>query len=224
MRSTMRVFRRLHSTGKPHSNAELTDFIELWTPATFKQVGVGLALGSAAVGALVSPVLGGAAAAATAYYWHVGLKDMRQTSHTITRNFPVLGHLRFILESVRPEFRQYFVESESDGKPFDREHRAIAYQRAKDAVDTLPFGTRRDVYAANYELCVWRARAACGCPQPNGAPCNLPQTPALPRTNAARRTACGPRTRPASRKSRACCLAGPTACSRIRARCSTCRA
>jgi hypothetical protein len=147
MQRAARVFRRAHSTGKNKTDhsAELTDFIELWTPTTFKKVGVGLAVGSAAAGVFVSPVLGGLAAAATAAYWSVGLRDLQQTQHTITRNFPVLGHLRFILESVRPEFRQYFVESDTDGAPFDRQHRAIAYQRAKDAVDTLPFGTRRDV-------------------------------------------------------------------------------
>ena len=104
MQRVARVFRRAHSTdkNKTEHSAELTDFIELWTPDTFKKVGVCLALGSVTAGALVSPLLGGAAAAATAFYWVVGLRDMRQTSHTITRNSPVLGHMRLILESVRP--------------------------------------------------------------------------------------------------------------------------
>jgi hypothetical protein len=78
---------------------------------------------------------------------------MAQTGHSIRRNFPVLGNLRYLLESIRPEIQQYFIESDSEGKPFDREQRSIVYQRSKDAVDTLPFGTRQDVYAPDYEYC-----------------------------------------------------------------------
>ena len=59
---------------------------------------------------------------------------------------------RYILESIRPEIRQYFIESDSAGEPFDRHHRSLAYQRAKDTADTVPFGTRRNVYEANYEF------------------------------------------------------------------------
>lgn len=77
-------------------------------------------------------------------------------THTRTRtqpsNFPVLGNVRYIFESIRPEIRQYFIESDSEASPFDRQHRAIAYQRAKQSCDTVPFGTRRDVYAEGYEF------------------------------------------------------------------------
>ncbi len=131
--------------------AELTDYIDLWTPNVFKAVGVGLGLGSAAAAFFAGPLAGAAAAAATALYWRVGLADMAQSGSSIRRNFPVLGNLRYILESVRPEIRQYLIEGDSEAAPFDRAHRVIAYQRAKGAVDSLPFGTRRDVYAEGYE-------------------------------------------------------------------------
>lgn len=81
----------------------------------------------------------------------VGVGDMRQTRHTLMRNFPVLAHFRYVAESVRPELRQYFVESDHEENPFSRERRTIIYQRAKDQVDSLPFGTRRDVYGDGYE-------------------------------------------------------------------------
>lgn len=77
--------------------------------------------------------------------------DVLQTRHAILRNFPVLGHFRYLFEMVRPEIMQYFVESNTDGMPFSREQRSLVYQRAKQDVDTLPFGTQRDVYQVGYE-------------------------------------------------------------------------
>src|SRR5262245_41051899 len=76
---------------------------------------------------------------------------MRQTKHAVRRNFPLIGHGRYLLEMIRPEINQYFVESNSDGRPFSRNDRSIVYQRAKGELDTLPFGTQRDVYAVGYE-------------------------------------------------------------------------
>lgn len=81
----------------------------------------------------------------------MGFYDMRQERHAIRRNFPVLGHLRYLLESIRPEINQYFIESNTDGMPFNREVRSIVYQRAKRQNDTIGFGTRHDVYASGYE-------------------------------------------------------------------------
>lgn len=135
-----------------HHVGELTDFIEKWTPDVFRNVGVGLAASSAAAAVAIGPVTGLSMAAFTALYWKVGLDDMNQNASTIRRNFPFLGNLRFILESLRPEIRQYFIESDKDGAPFDRQHRTIVYQRAKEASDLLPFGTRKDVYEENYEF------------------------------------------------------------------------
>ena len=80
-----------------------------------------------------------------------GVADMLQTRQAVRRNFPVIGHGRYLLELIRPEINQYFVESNSDGKPFSRNDRSVVYQRAKGELDTLPFGTQRDVYAAGYE-------------------------------------------------------------------------
>ena len=76
---------------------------------------------------------------------------MRQQKHTILRNFPVLGHLRYLLEGLRPEIRQYFIEGDNDSVPFSRSQRSIVYQRAKLQADNQPFGTRRNVYAEGYE-------------------------------------------------------------------------
>ncbi len=81
----------------------------------------------------------------------LGLADMTQKKHAIRRNFPILGHFRYLFELIRPEIQQYFVENNADGVPFSREARSVVYQRAKGALDTLPFGTQHDVYAVGYE-------------------------------------------------------------------------
>jgi glutamate synthase domain-containing protein 2 len=80
-----------------------------------------------------------------------GVADMVQTRQAIKRNFPLIGHARYLLELIRPEINQYFVESNHDGRPFSRNDRSVIYQRAKGDTDTLPFGTQRDVYATGYE-------------------------------------------------------------------------
>ena len=67
------------------------------------------------------------------------------------RNYPISAHLRFLLEEIRPEMRQYFFESEKDGMPFSRDTRAVIYQRAKMVLDKRPFGTQEDVYREGYE-------------------------------------------------------------------------
>ena len=87
----------------------------------------------------------------TSVFAAVGLRDINQKEHTILRNFPVIGHLRYWFESIRPEIRQYFVESDQEASPFTRENRSLVYQRAKGDVDSSPFGTRRDVYEPGYE-------------------------------------------------------------------------
>jgi glutamate synthase domain-containing protein 2 len=81
----------------------------------------------------------------------VGIYDQLQTKHAILRNFPVIGHGRYMLEAIRPEINQYFIESNTDGEPFDREQRSVVYQRAKGVNDTTPFGTQLDVYLPGYE-------------------------------------------------------------------------
>jgi len=80
----------------------------------------------------------------------VGVYDLIQRRHAILRNYPVIGHIRFMLESVRPELRQYLIEDERDPVPFSREHRALVYRRAKSVQDAQPFGTVKDVGAVGY--------------------------------------------------------------------------
>lgn len=77
--------------------------------------------------------------------------DVLQNSHTIRKNFPLVGHMRYLLEKVRPGINQYFVESNLDGRPYSRNHRSVIYQRAKRELDTVPFGTQLDVYQTGYE-------------------------------------------------------------------------
>src|SRR5579864_8223386 len=81
----------------------------------------------------------------------IGIHDIVQTRHAVLRNYPLMAHIRFILEEIRPEIRQYFLESEKDGTPFSRDKRAIVYQRAKRALDKRPFGTQYDVYSSGFE-------------------------------------------------------------------------
>jgi glutamate synthase domain-containing protein 2 len=81
----------------------------------------------------------------------IGTVDVFQKRHAVLRNYPLSAHIRFILEEIRPEIRQYFLESEKDGTPFSRDKRALVYQRAKRALDKRPFGTQNDVYANGFE-------------------------------------------------------------------------
>lgn len=80
----------------------------------------------------------------------IAIYDYCQTKHTLLRNFPILGHIRYILEFIRPEIRQYFIAGDSDEKPFSRELRTIVYERAKNITDTMPFGTMLDTKALGY--------------------------------------------------------------------------
>jgi glutamate synthase domain-containing protein 2 len=81
----------------------------------------------------------------------LGVRDMLQTRHSILRNYPIVAHMRFLFEEVRPEIRQYFFEGEKDGAPFSRDRRSVVYQRAKMALDKIPFGTQYNVYSEGYE-------------------------------------------------------------------------
>ena len=81
----------------------------------------------------------------------IGIWDLVQTKHSLRRNYPILANLRFLLEEVRPEIRQYFLESDLDGAPFNRSKRSIVYARAKGQLDKRPFGTQKDVYGHDFE-------------------------------------------------------------------------
>ncbi len=81
----------------------------------------------------------------------LGIYNMTQSKHAILRNFPVLGYFRYFFESISPEMQQYFIERETDGKPFPRNQRSAAYRRAKNLGDTVPFGTQLEVNHRKYE-------------------------------------------------------------------------
>ena len=83
----------------------------------------------------------------------------------MTRNYPIIGHARFLMEEIRPEIRQYFIESNTEGRPFDRELRDLVYDRAKGNHGEEPFGTQRDVNAVGYEFVAHSLRAS---PKPDG--------------------------------------------------------
>jgi glutamate synthase domain-containing protein 2 len=97
----------------------------------------------------------------------LGAYDILQTKHAIRRNFPFLGRFRYWFEAVRPEIHQYFIESNSSGRPFSRELRSLAYRRAKNVTDTLPFGTEYDVYAIGYQ---WMNHSLCALEAPELPP------------------------------------------------------
>jgi glutamate synthase domain-containing protein 2 len=81
----------------------------------------------------------------------IGIYDMYQDQHTIMRNFPLVGRFRWWAEGLRPKIYQYFVESNTEGKPIPRNLRSVVYQRAKKELDTNPFGTQRDTGKEGYE-------------------------------------------------------------------------
>ncbi|MEZ4741609.1 MAG: FMN-binding glutamate synthase family protein [Bdellovibrionota bacterium] len=81
----------------------------------------------------------------------VALWDFFQKKSAIKRNFPIIGRFRYLFEMVRPEIQQYFIEANSEGMPFSREVRSVIYQRSKKALETLPFGTQKNLYEDGYE-------------------------------------------------------------------------
>jgi glutamate synthase domain-containing protein 2 len=150
---------------KTNVSHNFPDFIEFWNRNTFRHVGYGFvattvlsivipmtamtpsSLSTTPIVYIPATILG----IMTTFYWKIGLSDIHQTSHAILRNYPVLGHVRYIFETIRPEIRQYFIENDQEGKPFNRLHRTQIYQRSKNVDDTIPFGTRRNVYDVNHE-------------------------------------------------------------------------
>ena len=81
----------------------------------------------------------------------LGTIDLLQRKSTLRRLYPLLAHFRYGLESIGPEMRQYFIESDLAEVPFSRQQRALVYQRAKRLNDVRPFGTQQDVYGIDYE-------------------------------------------------------------------------
>ncbi|MDH5538177.1 MAG: FMN-binding glutamate synthase family protein, partial [Rhizobacter sp.] len=81
----------------------------------------------------------------------LGLRDTLQAQRSVLRNYPVIGHIRYLMEFVRPEIRQYFIEGDNEAAPFSRQQRSLVYQRSKGDSDKRPFGTQMDVGAEGYE-------------------------------------------------------------------------
>jgi len=132
-------------------SAGMPEFMEHWNRGLFRKVGYGLAAASVLSIPTGEMLLSTLLTTTTAGYWYLGLRDIKQPHQTIRRNFPVLGNIRYILESIRPEIRQYFIEGDEEALPFTRMSRAMVYKRAKRDVSSMPFGTKRDTHATGYE-------------------------------------------------------------------------
>ena len=95
--------------------------------------------------------VGGTGAVVCALLTALGWRDTHQRRHSVLRNYPIIGHFRFLAEFIRIEIRQYFIESDNEATPFTRMQRSLVYQRAKGDADKRPFGTQMDVHASGYE-------------------------------------------------------------------------
>ena len=82
----------------------------------------------------------------------LGVRDLGQKRHSIQRNYPIIGHIRWLAEGIRPELRQYLFEADEEATPFSRAQRALVYDRAKGKPGERPFGTLLDVYREGYEF------------------------------------------------------------------------
>ncbi|MCL7462770.1 FMN-binding glutamate synthase family protein [Pseudomonas sp. NW5] len=82
----------------------------------------------------------------------LGIRDLRQSRHALLRNYPVIGHIRYLIEQVRPEIRQYLVEGDNEQLPFSRAQRSLVYARAKNEGADKPFGTLSDVSEPGFEF------------------------------------------------------------------------
>lgn len=114
----------------------------------------------------------------------IGVYDLLQRQHSVLRHYPVLGHLRFLLEAIRPEIQQYFIERNFDGRPFDREVRSLIYQRAKGTAAEQSYGTERDISYAGYEYLLHSVAPVDPAPEPfrvriGGPDCTQPYDMAL---------------------------------------------
>ena len=93
-----------------------------------------------------------------------GVWDLFQPRHTLLRNYPLLAHFRWFFEFLRPFLRQYIVENDREGRPYNRDQRSLIYERAKDQVDVKPFGSDLDAYDAEFQVL---AHSMAPCPKPD---------------------------------------------------------
>ncbi len=146
----------------------------------FTVLGLGVVTAAAALGSWAW----WAVASLLAVLLIVGLYDLLQRRHSVLRNYPILGHLRYLLESLRPELQQYFIERNFDGRPFDRDVRTVIYERAKGIHGELSFGTERDIEEVGYEYLVHSVMPAAEPEHPprvlvGGADCSRPYSMSL---------------------------------------------
>ncbi|MEI6559690.1 MAG: FMN-binding glutamate synthase family protein [Rhodospirillaceae bacterium] len=140
-----------------------------------------LAVGGGAMLAVFAVIGGGLtwALAVALALTALGVHDIVQTRHSLLRNYPIVGHVRFILEELRGVVRQYFLEGDDENVPFSRNNRSVVYQRAKEELDKRPFGTKLDVYAPAFEWLNHSIVPKLPAPQPDrvmvgGADCSCP--------------------------------------------------
>ena len=113
---------------------------------------------------IVFTVLGVAVAA-------IAAADLQQRQHAILRNFPIIGHFRYLLEKVGPELRQYIVTSNTEEKPFNRHERRWVYASAKRQNNYFGFGTDQDIeHSPNY-LIVKHSAFPISSPRPTDPAC-----------------------------------------------------
>ncbi|HEY9096622.1 MAG TPA: FMN-binding glutamate synthase family protein [Hydrogenophaga sp.] len=120
-------------------------------PVRYTALGLSVVLAMLSLFTLVAFGVGGWWFVLFAALSAVGWWDMTQARRAVLRNYPIIGHFRYMLEKVRPEIRQYFLESDTEATPFSRSQRTLVYARAKGETDKRPFGTQQDVTATGYE-------------------------------------------------------------------------
>jgi glutamate synthase domain-containing protein 2 len=118
-----------------------------YVPLVLVVICVPLGLALAASSPFTGGVLSGIALLAAA----VGIHDLLQVNHAVLKNYPLIARIRFMLEGIRPEIRQYFLESDHDEVPYSREQRALVYRRAKGMEGLRPFGTLLNVHQIGHE-------------------------------------------------------------------------
>jgi glutamate synthase domain-containing protein 2 len=125
---------------------------DLWRPSRYTAFAACIALLAASAVLVAYDPAAWAAVGVFAALCLVGVHDVLQRRHSILRNYPVIGHIRWMAELVRPEIRQYLVEADEEAAPFSRSQRSLVYQRAKGDVGEQPFGTLLDAYRDGYEF------------------------------------------------------------------------
>jgi glutamate synthase (ferredoxin) len=85
-----------------------------------------------------------------AFFLYLYLFDAKQTQHAVLRNYPVLGKVRYILEKIGPEMRQYLFDHDTEGKPFSREDYQNVVLPAKYQTNMISFGSKRDFDREGY--------------------------------------------------------------------------